>query len=144
MLKNLINLPAVALSALYLSIAGAAHAEQCVTGARAMVSWATKSNIPTLAPTYGAETMATSASKNGYRVDNDPSGCSGNKPCLLIYPKTYGHGIDTTAGHVAVLYSKTSNNRYNIADSNGICGGDRKSCTTSPDFSKALVIHPKN
>ncbi|ELS31211.1 hypothetical protein [Pseudanabaena biceps] len=138
------SLSAVALSTLFLATAGAANAEECVTGARAMVSWATQSNIPTLAPTYGAATMVTSATKNGYRVDNNPAGCSDSKPCLLIYPKTYGNSINTTYGHVAVLYSKTSNNRYNIADSNGICGGDRKRCTTSPNFSKALVIHPKN
>lgn len=117
--------------------------EQCVAAVRALVSWATTKNIPTDS-SGAADSMAVSAKKNGFPVNNSSAGCSASKPCILVYPRTYGSGINSKYGHVAVLKSSAdSKGKVTIQDSNGICGGDRKTCTTTPNFSKASVIHPK-
>lgn len=119
---------------------GLARAEQCVDAVRALVSW-TK-NIPL---TNGAaDSMGTNAKKNGFSVNNNPSSCSSKKPCVLVYPRTYGHLINSTYGHVAVLQSdKNSKGTVTITDSNGICGGTRKQCSTTPQWNNVSVIHPK-
>lgn len=135
--KKMMSLTAV--TTILLAMSGTASAEECVAGVRALVPWS--SNIPTSAPTNGAATMISNASARGYSVNHSASGCSSTKPCLLVYPTNYGNGISTKYGHVAALYSSTS--PYKIADSNGICGGNRKSCSTAANLTKAWVIHPK-
>ena len=92
-----------------------------------------------------AKNWSSTAQKQGYRVDKSSSGCSDKKPCVLVYQPSYGSGINSTAGHVAVYYGGDK-----IMDSNGICNSknkktkDRQTCNSHPDFSKAVyVIHPK-
>jgi hypothetical protein len=120
-----------------------AASESCVSCVRALVSWATTKNIPTT--NNAADSMASNAKNNGFTVNNSASGCSSSKPCILVYPRTYGNGIDSSYGHVAVLKSdKNSKGTVTITDSNGICGGYRKTCSTTPNWNKVKVIHPKN
>lgn len=122
--------------------AGNALAESCVAAVRALVPWATVANIPTT--NSAADTMAANAKARGYKVDRSPSKCSASEPCILVYPSTYGSGINKTYGHVAVLRSdKDSKGKATIQDSKGICGGTRKTCQTTPKRDKVSVIHPK-
>lgn len=113
---------------------GAAFAEQCTDGVHALLPW-TK-NI------HGnADQWEDNAKKMGFKVNRSHAGCSDKKPCVLVYPRNYGHGINSTYGHVAVLYGCGS--KCKIQDSNGVCGGTRARCSKGVDFGKAKVIHPK-
>jgi hypothetical protein len=121
--------------ALVLSIGMAATpavAEQCVDGVRGLVIW-TK-NAKGAAYTWKTQFP-------GHTVDSNASGCTAAKPYVLVYPKSYGGGINRTNGHVAVLKGCVGAT-CSITDSNGICGGDRKSCQTKPDFRIVNIIHP--
>ena len=139
--KKLVKIISVAMIS-FLALTGKAQAEQCVTGVRALVDWATTKNIPTTRD--AADSMAANARAKGFTVDNSASGCSSSKPCILVYPRNYGKGIDSTYGHVAVLISdRNSKGAVTITDSNGLCGGVRKTCTVTPrKWNLVSVIHP--
>lgn len=109
-----------------------ASAEQCVDGVRALVPWTKNAK-------GAADTWVTQFPKS--KVNQSTTGCAANTPCVLVYPHTYGSGIDRSNGHVAVLKG-CSGKSCDIQDSNGICGGNRKSCQTKPDFTRVSVIHP--
>jgi len=110
------------------------YAEQCVDGVKQLVSWSEhwKGN---------ADDFPNNAERDGLIVNDDPSGCNSDEPCILFYHPDYGYGIDYKHGHVAVLYNDAS--PYNIQDSNGVCGGDRAICSKNNiNFNKASIIHP--
>lgn len=108
-------------------------AEQCTDAVHALLQW-TK-NIR-----GNADQWDENANALGFTVNHSSAGCSNKTPCVLVYPKNYGHGIDSHYGHVAVLYG--CGNTCNIQDSNGVCNGKTRAiCSKSVDFKKALVIH---
>ena len=120
----------------FVSYQSPALAEECVDAVRALIPWASDwRGYPRDYPKI--------AQNEGLIVNSDPSGCSLDDPCILVYLPGYGYGINEEYGHVAVLYSSKA--PYNIQDSNGVCGGYRKKCQkTHINWEKAKVIHPPN
>jgi len=118
----------------FVSMASLSYAEQCVDAVRALVPWT--SNW-----TGNANEFPDIGRGHGLTVNNNPSGCTENDPCVLVYHPNYGSGIDSTNGHVVVLYNDSS--PYSIQDSNGICGGYREECTRANiNLDNVSIIHP--
>lgn len=129
------TLPSASLLALGLLAApGAPRAEQCVAGVYAMAPWS--SSIA-----GNALDMPMNAAKLGFRVDQTPE-----NGALIVYPPSYGRGINAKFGHVALLVDvrPDGQGRILIRDSNGICGGDRRQCRVRmPLWERVALIHPK-
>lgn len=111
--------------------------EQCVDAVWVLVGWSKD-----FKGSGAAENWTNAAKKKGYSVNHDAGGCSDRKPCVVVYPKDYGSGINKKYGHVAALYGCGSGS-CKLQDSNGVCGGYRSDCKKSINFRKAWVIHPK-
>lgn len=133
-MKIKIILSLVLMSTLQIATAGQ---EQCVDGVRGMLPWAKGFK-------GDAHTWNDTAKSNGYNVDKNVTSDCASKGCILVYERGYGGGIDTKYGHVAVIYKKDGA-KYAIADSNGLCGGNRKSCSKAVNFDAGMasVIHAK-
>ena len=107
-----------------------AFAEQCTDGVHALLSWTNviKGN---------ANQWVDRAKSLGFKVNHSPKDNT-----VLVFPPNYGHGINSTYGHVAVLRDTDKKKGFLIQDSNGIAGGDRKTkWIQSIDFGKVHIIH---
>ena len=117
-----------------LALSRPADAEQCVSGLHALSAW-------TAAISGNANQWPDSARKMGFRVDHTPENGS-----VIVYPPTYGRGINATFGHVAFIVDSRPARPgvITIMDSNGICKGNRRQCDVRrPDWKRVWVIHPK-
>ena len=110
-----------------------AGAEQCVAGVQALNGWAG-------AISGNANQWPANARKAGFQVDHTPEAGA-----VIVYPPTYGRGINATYGHVAVIVDAGTDKQgmITIKDSNGVCKGNRKQCKVrQPIWNKVWVIHP--
>ena len=113
-------------------------AEQCVDGVAAMAPWTKSIRNDRRA---NAKRWPDIARSQRFTVDHTPE-----NGAVLVYPETYGNGIDKTNGHVALIINKDPDKKgkITIKDSNGICGGDRRQCQVSaPNWNNVWVIHPR-
>ena len=88
-----------------------------------------------------AKDWPNSARAQGFRVDHSPA-----NGAVVVYPPTYGKGINSRYGHVAYVVDSNTDSRGKIVvkDSNGICGGNRRQCKANqPNWLRVWVIHPK-
>jgi surface antigen len=108
------------------------YAEQCTQGVHEMLPW-------TKSITGNANQWVESAKSHGFKVNHSPKDNT-----VLYFPPNYGHEINATYGHVAVLREIDKKKGYLIQDSNGIAGRDKgEKWLKDIDFDKVEVIHNK-